>query len=219
MSEILADTVPRASAVTAGLASFTPAMTSLLAAASAWDAGETLLTNAEAALPGASFAFADKMAARTRKPDADTSSLLEIWDTTLRSQVAYRGPVYRMLLPHGRTALTRGSPEEQLAAQHDLGVRLTAQTSRPVLVALGAAVTAFSDAARALRTAQIRAKSALETARLAQESHRVVAAGALYGLIGQGMATWCMNPAQVDTLWNVNLLRGRRTRGLIVDGG
>ncbi len=210
MSEILADTVPRATTVTAGWPVFTTAMTNLRAAASAWDAGEMVLTNAEAALPGASLAFMSKMAGLTRKPDADTSSLLEIWDMTVRGQVAYRGPVYRTLFPRGRRALTRGSPEELLGALRALGMQLTAQIGWPVLVALGAAVTTFSDAARMLRTAQTRAKAELEAARLAQESCRVAAAGALYALIGQGMATWSGNPAQVDTLWNVNLVRGRR---------
>ena len=212
MSEILADTLPRATSVTAGLPSFATAMTDLQNAVSAWDAGESRLTNAEAALPAATLAFKDKMAALTRQPDADTSSLLEIWDTTLRSQVAYRGPVYRTLFPHGRKALTRGSPEELLDALRDLGVRLTAETGRPVLVALGATVTAFSNAARALRTAQTQAKAALESARAAQEPLRVAAAAALYALIGQGMATWSKNPARVDTLWNVNLLRTKRIR-------
>ena len=212
MSEILADTLPRASRATAGLPIFTTAMTDLQNAANAWDAGETRVTNAAATLPGATFAFVDKMAALTRKPDADTSSLLEIWDTTVRSQVAYRGPVYLTLLPYGRKALTRGTPEEQLDALHDLGVRLTAQTTRPVLVALGATVTTFSHAARALRTAQTQAKAALEAARLAQESLRVAAAAALYALIGQGMATWSTNPARVDTLWDVNLLRSKQVK-------
>jgi hypothetical protein len=207
MSEILADTLPRAIAVTAGFPIFTTAITHLQIAANAWDAGETRVTNAAAALPGATLAFSDKMAALTRKPDVDTSSLLEIWDTTLRSQVAYRGPAYIALFPHGRRALTHGSLEKQLEALQEFGLRLTAHTSRPILVALGTAVTTFSNTARALRTAQTTAKAALENARLDQETLRVAAAAALYSLIGQGMATWGTNPAQVDTLWNVNLLR------------
>ena len=212
MSEILADTLPRASAVTAGLAIFTPALTDLRAAASAWDAGETRLANAEAALPAASLAFLDHLAALTRKPDADTSSLLEAWDTTLRGEVAYRGPVYLTLFAGGRLALTRGSPEEQLDALRDLGLRLTAQTGRPVLVALGTAVTTFSNRARALRTVQTEAKAALESARVAQELLRIAAAAALYSLIGQGMATWGADPARVDTLWQVRLLRSQRQK-------
>ncbi|MEO5915678.1 MAG: hypothetical protein ABIS50_15700 [Luteolibacter sp.] len=72
---------------------------------------------------------------------------------------------------------------------------------------LGATVTTFSNAARALRTAQTNAKGTLENARLAQEPLRVAAANALYSLIGQGMVNWGSTPARVDTLWDVNILR------------
>jgi hypothetical protein len=212
MSEILADTLPRASAATAGLAAFSLVMANLTSAASAWNGGETFIANAEAALPGASLALDDKMAALTRKPDADTSSLMETWDATIRGQVAYQGPVYKSLFPQGRETFTRGNREEQLDALRDCGVRLAAQTTKPVLVTLGATVTTFANAARALRTAQTNAKGALETARLAQEPRRLAAAAALFGLIGQGMAVWSTNPAQVDTLWDVNLLRRKTTR-------
>lgn len=212
MSEILADTLPRATAATAGWPAFSLVMTNLTSAASAWNGGETLITNAEAALPGASFAFDDKMAALTRKPDADTSSVLETWDATIRSQVAYQGPVYLALFPQGRETFTRGSREEQLDALRDCGLRLAAQTAKPVLVTLGTAVTTFANAARALRTAQTNAKSALETARFAQEPRRLAAAAALFALIGQGMAIWSTNPSQVDTLWDVNLLRRHTAR-------
>ena len=111
------------------------------------------------------------------------------------------------LLPAGRETLTRGTREEQLDAIRDFGLRLSAQTTRPALLILGATVTTFATAARALRTAQTTAKGALDTARAAQEPRRVNAAAALYALIGQGMVTWSTNPAQVDTLWDVNILR------------
>lgn len=212
MSEILADTLPRASAATAGLPAFSLVMGNLASAASAWNGGETLIANAETALPGASLAFDDKMAALTRKPDADTSSVMETWDATIRSQVAYQGPIYVSLFPQGRETFTAGSREDQLDALRDCGLRLSAQTGKPVLVALGTTVTTFANTARALRTAQTNAKAALEAARLAQEPRRLAAAAALYALIGQGMVTWSTDPSRVDTLWNVNLLRRTTAR-------
>lgn len=69
---------------------------------------------------GASLALDDKMVALTRKPDADTSSLMEIWDATIRGQVAYQGPVYKSLFPQGRETFTRGNREEQLDALWDV---------------------------------------------------------------------------------------------------
>jgi len=140
-------------------------------------------------------------------PDADTASILETWDTTIRGQVAYQGPTYLTLLPRGRETLTAGTREEQLDALRDFGIRLAAQAAKPVLLTLGADVTAFGTAARALRNAQTNAKGTLETARIAQEPLRISAAGALYALIGQGMVTWSSSPDRVDTLWDVNILR------------
>jgi hypothetical protein len=207
MSEVLADTLPRATTATAGQPAFTAVLAALSAAAAAWNTGESTLANAAAALPASTYALEDKLASLTRKPDADTPSLIESWDILIRSQVAFRSPVYRSLLPQGRKTVTAGRREDQLDALRDLGLRLAAQAGKPALIALGAIVTTFANAARALRNAQINAKAALETARQAQEARRVTAAAALYALIGQGIVTWSATPALVDTLWNVNLLR------------
>jgi hypothetical protein len=207
MSEILSDTVPRATSATAGNAAFTGVLADLNTVANHWVAGETLIANAEAALPGTTLALDDKIASLTRKPDADTSSILENWDTTIRGQVAYQGPTYMTLLPQGRETVTAGTRDQQLDALRDFGIRLTAQTTKPVLVTLGGTVTAFANDARALRTAQTNAKSNVETTRQAQEALRVSAANALYALIGQGIVTWSADPSKVDTLWNVNILR------------
>ena len=207
MSEILADTVPRAAAAAAGNLMFTAVLATLNTAATSWTTGETALANAEAAGPAATFAFEDKMTSLRRKPDADTSSPLETWDTTIRSQVAYQGPTYMLLLPNGRETVTAGSWEDQLDALRDLGIRLAAQIAKPALVTLGTTVTTFATAARALRTAQTTTKANLESAREAQEAKRLTASAALYALIGQGMVVWSLTPSLVDTLWDVNILR------------
>ena len=207
MSEVLSDTLPRSAAAAAANAAFATVNTNLIAAAGAWNAGETVLANAEANGPATTLAFDDKMASLTRQPDANTSSLLESWDNTIRGQVAYGGPIYLLLLPNGRETLTGGTKEQQLDAGRDFGTRLTAQVSKPTLVSLGTVVSTFFTAARALRTAQLAAKTALDNARAAQEPLRVSAANALYALVGQGMVTFAATPLMVDTLFDVNLLR------------
>jgi hypothetical protein len=207
MSEVLADTLPRATTATAGNAAFTTILADLQDVVDDWNAGETAISNAEAGLPASTYAFDDLMASLTRKPDADTNSVLETWDTIIRAAVAYQGPVYMTLLPQGRETLTRGTREEQLDAVRDFGTRLAAQTTKPTLVTLGATVAAFHADANGLRIAQTNAKAALETARQAQEAIRVDAAGILYALIGQGMVSWRDDPSRVDTLWDVNILR------------
>ena len=70
MSEVLADTLPRATTATAGQPAFT-AVLAALSAAAAWNSGESTLANAAAALPASTYALEDKLVSLTRKPDAD----------------------------------------------------------------------------------------------------------------------------------------------------
>lgn len=215
MGQLLTDALPRAKAQTAGLPEFTAVMANLTAAAAAWEDGEIAITNAEAKMISLTLSVDDKLAALTRKPDIDTPSLLETWETTIRNQVAYRGPTYITLLPYGRRTLTRGGAEERIDALLGFSQRLAQQAAKPALVALGADVAAFHATLRALRDAQNHAKAALFTARNAQEPRRLTAAAALYALVGQGMVVWSAEPERVDRLFSVHLMRtpgGRRRR-------
>ena len=207
MSEFIADMQPRAMAAAGANPLFTTVLGFMNTAATAWNSGETTIANAEASLPGLTYAFEDKIASVTRKPDADTGSVLEGWDLTLRGQATVGSPLYMQMLPNGRDTLTAGTYEQQLDALRDFGVRLTAQVAKPVLVTLGGTVTTFANAARALRTAQTSAKAAITTARELQEPRRFALAAACYSVIGQGMVGWSMTSALVDTLWDVNILR------------
>lgn len=207
MSEIQADTRPRLVAANAINPGFGDVLDLFNIALALWDTGETRLANAKASLPARTFAFADKLESLTRKPDADTNSPLEIWDVTIRGQVAYQGPTYMFLLPQGRETLTAGTLDEQLDAGRDFGIRLAAQITKPVLVTLGATVTTFYNAARALRVSQAEAKTELDNARDAQELLRKNCAAVLYCMVGTGMMLWKDTPDLVDSLFNVNLLR------------
>lgn len=208
MGEILADTRPRLALAQFTNAGFTVALTALDAVITLWNAAETARANAEAALPGATYSFIDKLASLTRKPDADTNSVLEGWDVIIRGQVAYQGPTYQLLLPNGRETLTAGTLEAQVDAGRDFGTRLSNQATKPTLVSLGATVTTFYTATRNLRTAQTNAKAAVDASIAALEPLRVQAAAALFAMVGTGMSLWSATPDRVDTLFDVNLLRG-----------
>ena len=209
MGEVLADTRPRLALAQSTNPGFTAILASLDAVIASWNTAETARANAEAALPAATYSLMDKLASLTRKPDAETNSLLEAWDVTIRSVVAYQGPTYDLLLPKGRETLTTGSLETQLDAGRDLGTRLTNQgPSKPTLVSLGTIVTNWYTAARALRTAQTNAKAAIDASLAALEPLRLQAAGALYGMTGTGMTLWSATPDRIDTLFDINLLRG-----------
>jgi hypothetical protein len=180
MSEVLADTLARATAAVGTNAAFTSVLANLNFAAAGWNSGETAIANAEAAQPAATLALEDKLASLTRKPSIDVSSILETWDNIIRSQVAYQGTTYTFLLPQGRETVTRGTHEQQIDALRDLGTRLAAQTTKPDLVTLGTTVTTFATQARTLRTAQTGAKNNVETAYTNQEPRRLQCANALY---------------------------------------
>lgn len=208
MSEILADTRPRLAVAASSNALFTPPLVLLDSSIALWEAGETLVANGEAAQLGATLAFQDKIDSLTRKPDADTNSPLETWDVTIRGQVAFQGPTYLVLLPHGRETITTGTYDARLDAGRDLGVRLSQQTGKQVLIDLGVVVSAFYTSARDLRIAQSTAKSVLEDVRMDQEPLRLLAAAALFNMVGVGMSVWRATPLMVDTLFDIGLLRG-----------
>ena len=207
MNEFLADLSARAAIATAGIADFSGPMSSLSMLIGAWNGSAMAWANATAALPAATYAFDDKMASLTRSPDADHSSPLEQWDSKIRTEVAYQGPTYMLLLPHGRESVTTGSYEERLDGLDNLASRLAAQVTKPALVALGATVATFATEARDLRHAQTTAKSNLETTRITLENRRVACAKGVYKLVGCGMMVWSDTPEVVDTLFDVNILR------------
>jgi hypothetical protein len=208
MSELLADTRPRLALAAATDPAFGMALTMLDTAINNWDGGETALANAEANVPGLTYALDDKLSSLTRKPDAETNSPLETWDNTIRAQVAYQGPTYMLLLPQGRETLTNGAIEARIDAGRDLGVRLAAQVAKPALVALGTTVTAFYAEARTLRTNQKTGMTTLAGKRTEQEVLRKACAAMLLHMVGVGLQVWRNEPARVDTLFDINLLRG-----------
>ena len=99
-----------------------PNRNALLSIDAAWEAADNVVANAEAGQISATFAFEEKMASLTRKPDAETNSPLDTWDATIVMQVAYGGTIYQYLLPHGREGLTTGTYEQRLVARNSKGV-------------------------------------------------------------------------------------------------
>lgn len=208
LSEILADTRPRLVLAAAAHAAFAPALLLLDSTTAAWEAGETVIANAEATLPARTLAFTEKLDSLTHKPDADTNSLLETWDITIRSVVAYQGTTYLQLFPNGRETLTAGTYDARLDAGRDFAIRLSQQVGKATLIALGETVADFYTDARTLRTAQYTAKTAMEDARLNQEPLRLACAAALLNMVGVGLQVWNDTPELVDSLFDVALLRG-----------
>ena len=207
MSEVLIDTLPRIAAAAILKPALAPANTAIIAASNAWNTGETTIATAEAIQLGATLSLHEKMAALTRKPDAETNSILEGWDVTILGLVPAGSALYTVLLPHGRETLTAGSLDEQIDAIRDFAARLALQTSKPTLVSLGLIVSTFATTARGLRTAQLTAKTNVINARASQETLRKNAAIELFAMVGLGIVVFKATPDDIDTLFDVNLLR------------
>ena len=205
--EFLADLLPRATAATTGIADFSSVMGELGMLIGAWNGSFAAWTIARSCIPSCTYDFEDKMASLTRSPNANDPSPLESWDATIRTQVAYQGPVYMILLPHGRESFTSGTYESRLDALTNLGTNLALQVTKPALVTLGVTVTTFANAARTLRTAQTTAKAAAEITRNTMETRRIACANAVYKLTGCGMMVWNATPELVDTLYDISILR------------
>ena len=208
MSEILSDTYSRATGATTGNPAFTSALSNLQMIGFGWDGAIAGLTNSLAQLKGATQTFEAKMMSLTkRNEEDDTNSEIEIWDSTIRTQVTYQGPVYTILLPNGRDTVTSGTYEARLTALTSFAQRLADQTTKPVLVTLGATVSTWVAAAEALRATQTVAKGTVESARQTVEQSRLMSAAALFALIGTGITAWSATPERVDTLFDVGLMR------------
>ena len=207
MSEVLTDTLPRLTAAATLKPALAPALTALQTAINAWNTGETNVATAEAIQLGATLPLNEKLTSLTRKPDAETNSVLEAWELTLLGQAPSGSALYTVLLPHGRETVTTGSIDEQIDALRDFAARLALQVLKPTLLSLGTTVGTFATTARTLRTAQLTAKTNVINARAAQEILRKNAAVELYNMAGLGISVFKATPQDVDTLFDVNLLR------------
>jgi len=210
MSEILHDAQPKlalAATTEPTLATVSTETTALLVV---WDAAEQAVVNAEAGQLSATAAFEDKLASLTRKPDIDTNSPLEIWDSTIRQQVAYQGTIYQLLLPHGRETLTTGSYQQRIDAIEGLATRLGQQSSKPTLVSLGVQVGMFRTALNGLWNGQNTAENLHTAARANIETLRVTASRQLFRNTGAAMMAWNseINLPRIEALYDMGLLRG-----------
>ncbi|MCE9611340.1 MAG: fibronectin type III domain-containing protein [Chthoniobacter sp.] len=207
MGEIISDHLPRLTAAQVLEPTFTGILAETQDIAVQWTSQEGVVASNEAGQKSATLAFTEKILGLTHKPDADTNSPLETWDSTIRSQVPYQGTVYTYLLPDGREPLSNGTYEERLDALRGLGLRLAEQVAKPVLVTLGGTVSTYYNAAKTLRDAQTVRKSALTAARQLLEELRIALAQQMHGNLGFALYTWRYNPARIETLWDLSLLR------------
>lgn len=205
--QILADHVPKLTAAAALFPEFAAASALTDDLAEQWRLRRIAVSNAEAGLFSTTLFFTEKMDSLTHKLDLDTNSLLESWDTTIRGVVAFGGPTYLFLLPHGRETLTGGAILARLNALASFRARLAEDGSKPALVALAGVVALFTDAAGTLRDAQIAYKNALSAARDAMEELRVAVCQQMYATCGLAMQVWKETPERIETLWKMGLLR------------
>ena len=210
MSEIIHDHQPKLALAATTEPTLNTVSSETTALLGMWDNAEQAVINGEAGQLSATAAFEDKLASLTRKPDIDTNSPLETWDSTIRAQVAYQGTVYQFLLPHGREGLTTGSYQERIDAIEGLATRLAQQVTKPALVALGTQVGTFRTALNGLWNGQNTASNLHTTARTNIETLRVTASRQLFRNTGSAMMVWNteINLPRIEALFDLSLVRG-----------
>lgn len=204
---ILTDHLPKLEAATALFPAFGPVFTITETIVSLWNSNQIDIENADAGVFSKTLLLNGKLDSLTHKPDDETNSILDVWDLTIRTAVAYGGGTYGYLLPHGRETLTAGGIPERIDALESFQARLLEQTTHPTLVALATPVAAFRDQVIALRDEQLGKKSDATNARDAQEELRVAACQQMYETCGVAMGVWKVTPERVATLWSMALLR------------
>ena len=207
--EILRDHAPKLALATVIQPDFATVNGETISLLSAWDAGEQVSINAEAAQLSATAAFVDKMASMTRKPSIDENSPLESWDATIRAQVPYQGTTYMLLLPHGRETLTSGTYAERIEALQGFVTRLKAQVGKPALVTLGGTVEVFYNALAAAHALQQSKIVAAAAARNDLDALRAMFARQMYRNTGIAMSVWCAEADnyKVQELFDMALIR------------
>ena len=113
----------------------------------------------------------------------------------------------RYLLPQGRETLTVGDITVRLLAGGAFSQRLLENGAGTPLGDLGTTVSVWYGQGHSLRTQQVQAINQYKQARASQEDVRVLAAEALYAMVGLGMVVFKKTSAKVDTLFDVNLMR------------
>lgn len=208
-SEILRDHAPKLALAATTWTDFAGVNSETISLLAAWDAGEQVSINAEAAQLSATAAVEDKMASMTRKPSIDENSPLEAWDATIRAQVAYQGTTYTLLLPHGRETLTAGSNAQRIEALQGFVTRLKAQVAKPALVTLGGTVEVFYNALAAAYALQQNKINAAAAARNDLDALRARFAKQMYRNTGIAMSIWCEEEDnyRVQELFDMSLIR------------
>lgn len=207
MTEIIEDTWPKLQVVLAADAAWTPVSDSLAPVRDAWLGTTSGLATAVATLAMQTGLFENKLNMLTVQPDPDTNSLAVQWESIVTSNVAQGGSVYNYLLPDARSGFSHGTYEQRIEYVQQFSTRLSEQTTKAALLALGPVVWTFASALVTLRTAQVGTEGTIDGLRGAQEPVRTALAQELHGVIGFGLWTWRANPVQVASLFDLELLR------------
>ena len=207
--EIFRDHAPKLALATTTYADFSTVNSETISLLAAWDAGEQVEINTEAAQLAATLLVEDKLASMTRKPAADENSPIEAWDSAIRVVVAYQGGTYTVLLPHGRETLTGGTAAERVEAMEGFVTRLKAQVAKPALVTLGNTVDVFYLALKALHTAQQDRINEHRQAQTDLNTLRRMVAKQCFRNTGIAMSIWCeeVDNPRIEGLFDMALIR------------
>ena len=172
-----------------------------------WDAAYDLWKNTKANYKGGTAALEGMLDQLNIKPGPEVASRIESWDNRIRAVAPRGSALYTTLLPQGRAPFSEGPRDGIINAVKLLGERLSAQTAKPELVALGTEVTAFFTLLNAARSGQQGGEGgvALDATEIEEARHMI--ARVLYGNCGMLMYLYQDSPESLSAFFALDELR------------
>jgi hypothetical protein len=133
-------------------------------------------------------------------------TVLRTWEGPIRAVYFEDTPEERAIFPNKRTPFLQGTYEDRLSAIGTLSEKLS---SIAVLNSTYLLVSSFYNLALSTRLAQQQGEGALGQVSDLREQQRIVAAQALYGVLGGLMLKFRNDPSQIERFFDLELLRSK----------
>jgi hypothetical protein len=133
-------------------------------------------------------------------------TVLRTWEGPIRAVYFEDTPEERAIFPNKRTPFLQGTYEDRLSAIGTLSEKLSGIAALNGTYLL---VSSFYNLALSTRLAQQQGEGALGQVSDLREQQRIVAAQALYGVLGGLMLKFRNDPTQIERFFDLELLRAK----------
>lgn len=132
---------------------------------------------------------------------------LRVWEGVVRFVFPEDSADERSIFPDKRRPFQKGTYEQRISAIRTLYLKLATYTGEALLVTLSATVQSFYNNIEAARLAQTGDEMGITAQRDLLEEQRVLCARGMYGNLGRLMYIMRENPVNIESFWDLSLLR------------